>query len=579
MNEQRNLIIAIALSALILFGFQRFFPHSPPPPQPIASSGEVAPGAPPAPAQMGDNRPPVPGAPNAGLSASPVASRDAALAASRRIPIHTPSLTGSIALTGARIDDLTLVGYHEQPDPSSPEITLLSPAGSPAPYYAEFGWVGGEAGIKTPGPTTLWQAANPAAELTVATPLVLSWDNGDGLRFVRTYSVDEHYMFAVAQRVENYGTKPVSLYPYAFITRSGTPTTAGTYILHEGPIGVLDNSLKEIKYTDLKKEHQVTEKGSGGWIGITDKYWLTALVPDQKSENTGRFVYQDVDNTDRYQVDFTQAVPVAVSPGGAADAGFHLFAGAKIVNLLDSYSEKLGIAKFDLAIDFGWFWFLTKPFFYILRALHDALGNMGLAIIAMTVLIKLAMFPLANKSFSAMSKMKRLQPEIQRMQQRFGDDKPRQQQEMMALYKREKVNPASGCLPMVVQIPVFFALYKVLFVTIEMRHAPFIGWIHDLSAPDPTTVFNLFGVIPWDPPAFLHIGLWPLIMGLTMWGQQKMNPQPADPMQAKMFQFLPIVFTFLLGKFAAGLVIYWAWSNTLSILQQWVISKRAAAKG
>ncbi len=584
MNEQRNLVIAIVLSALILLGFQWLLPkmhlHLPGMSQPdVTASTGPAPGVP---LPAGGVLPPVPGVPVPGqvaaAAAPPGETRADALAGSRRIPIRTASLAGSISLTGARVDDLTLLKYRQEPDPKSPPIDLLSPAGAPEPYYAEFGWVTGEAGVKTPGSDTIWQPAHPDAELTSTTPVVLTWDNGDGLRFVRTISVDDNYMFSVAQRVENYGTKPVSLYPYAFVSRTGTPTTAGTYILHEGPLGVLDGSLKELKYTELKKEHQAVEKTTGGWIGITDKYWLTALVPDQKAAETGRFVYQNADNADRYQVDITAVDPTVVAPGGAAESTYHLFAGAKVVNLLDSYATKFGIDKFDLAIDFGWFWFLTKPFFYILRMLHEALGNMGLAILAMTVLIKLAMFPLANKSYTAMSKMKRLQPEIQKMQQRYADDKVRQQQEMMALYKKEKVNPASGCLPMVIQIPVFFSLYKVLFVTIEMRQAPFIGWIHDLSQPDPTTVFNLFGLLPFTPPGFLHIGVWPLIMGLTMWLQQKLNPQPADPTQAKMFQFLPIVFTFLLGRFAAGLVIYWAWSNSLSILQQWVIMRKAGVK-
>ncbi len=570
MNEQRNLIIAIALSVLILLGFQYLFPRAPrpvPPPQQPVATAPAVPG-------LADGRPPVPGM----QPVLPVESRAKSLESSRRIPIRTPSLQGSIALTGARIDDLTLLKYRQAIAKDSPPITLLSPSGAPQPYYAQFGWVTAEPGVKTPGPESIWQPTNPDAVLTPDTPVVLTWDNGEGLRFVRTYTVDANYMFGIVQRVENYGSKPVSLYPYAFINRTGTPKTAGTYILHEGPLGVLDGTLKEKKYSKLKKEHQVAEKSTGGWIGITDKYWLTAVVPDQKAAETGRFVYQDVDNTDRYQVDFTAADPVVVAPNGSAQAGFHLFAGAKVLSLLDKYADTYGIPKFDLAIDFGWFWFLTKPFFQLLRWLHTQLGNMGLAILAMTVMIKLAMFPLANKSYTAMSKMKKLQPEIQKLQQRFADDKMRLQQEMMALYKKEKVNPASGCLPMVIQVPVFFALYKVLYVTIEMRQAPFIGWIHDLSQRDPTTVFNLFGLIPWDPPAMLHIGVWPLIMGVTMWLQQKLNPQPADPMQAKMFQFLPIVFTFMLGRFAAGLVIYWAWSNTLSILQQWVIMKKAGVK-
>ncbi|CAA7624344.1 membrane protein insertase YidC [Magnetospirillum sp. UT-4] len=576
MNDQRNLFLAIALSVAILFGFQWLFPAPQAP----------APATQPEAAQSGSTPPvPVPSATDAAPAApaaaqrSPAETREAALAQSRRIPIRSARLHGSVALKGGRLDDLTLIDYRETPDPASPEIVLLSPNGAPHPYYAEFGWVPADPAVKTPGPEAVWTAA--ASELKAGGTVVLTWDNGEGLRFVRTFGLDENYMFSVAQRVENYGDKPATLHPYALVSRTGTPKTEGMYILHEGPIGVLEGSLKEISYDDLKTDATVKAKTTGGWIGITDKYWLTALIPDQKAEVTGRFVHQRGDTADRYQVDFT-AGPRVVAPGAAEEAGFHLFAGAKLVNLLDGYGEALGIDRFDLAIDFGWFYFLTKPFFYLLRMFHDALGNMGLAIMALTVLIKAAMFPLANKSYVSMSKMKLLQPEVQKLQQRFSEDKVRMQQEMMALYKREKVNPVSGCLPILVQIPIFFALYKVLFVTIEMRHAPFYGWVHDLSAPDPTTVWNLFGLIPWNPdlylPSFMHIGVWPLIMGITMWLQQKLNPQPADPVQAKMFMFLPILFTFMLGQFAAGLVIYWAWSNSLSILQQWVIMRKAGVK-
>lgn len=564
MNEQRNLIFAIVLSAAILFGFQYFFPSSKPAP---VENGPVA-GAPPVP-QAGNVPAP------AVQAASPAENRAAALNKSRRIPVRTPSLHGSINLKGAVFDDLTLVKYTETPDPKSGEITLLSPAGAPHPYFAEFGWVPADAAIKVPKADTIWTpAAGSPAELGAGGKLSLSWDNAEGLRFVRTISVDENYMFTIQQRVENYGTKAVTLHPYALVARSGTPHTEGMYILHEGPLGVLDGTLKEIKYDDLAKEGQVRDKTTGGWLGITDKYWLTALVPDQKEEVTGRFVHQRMDNAERYQVDFTGA-PRVIEPGASVEAGTNFFAGAKQVALLDAYGEKLGIERFSYAIDFGWFWFLTKPFFYLLQMLHSVLGNMGLAILAITVVLKAVMFPLANKSYVSMTKMKKLQPQMQSLQARYGEDKPRLQQEMMALYKREKVNPVSGCLPILVQIPVFFALYKVLFVTIEMRHAPFYGWIHDLSAPDPLTPFNLFGLIPWDPPSFLAIGIWPLIMGVTMWLQQKLNPQPADPVQAKMMSFLPIVFTFMLGNFASGLVIYWAWSNSLSILQQWVIMRKA----
>ena len=574
MNEQRNLFLAIALSVLILFGFQWLFPSKTPAPE--SAPATTAASTPPVPTS-GDAAVPAPTQTAAQMA---VKSRSDALATAKRIRINTPTLHGSLSVTGARLDDLTLAGYHETADPTSKEIELLSPTGAAHPYHAEFGWVPVDAGIKTPGPDTVWSVAQ-GNEVSPGNTVVLNWDNGDGLRFVRTVSVDENYMFQIAQRVENYGTKPVTLHPFGLISRTGTPKTEGMYILHEGPLGVFDGTLKEHKYDDLKKLSTERNKTTGGWIGITDKYWLTALVPDQKEELTGRFVHQRTDNADRYQVDFTGAAKV-VAPGAAAETTFHLFAGAKLVSLLDHYTEKFGVERFDLAIDFGWFYFLTKPFFYLLKMMNSGLGNMGLAILALTVLIKGIMFPLANKSYASMSKMKLLQPQVKALQERFGDDKVRLQQEMMALYKKEKVNPVSGCLPILIQIPVFFALYKVLFVAIEMRHAPFYGWIKDLSAQDPTTIMNLFGLIPWDPalylPAFLHIGVWPLIMGATMWLQQKLNPQPLDPVQAKMMMFLPVVFTFMLGQFAAGLVIYWAWSNILSIAQQWVIMRKYGVK-
>jgi len=575
MNDQRNLFAAIAVSVLILIGWQYFMPAKAPElpsatPQ-VSSPAMTAPSASLSPAQ-----PPAAPAAIAPASVNPVEARATALTASRRISIQTPSLHGSIALLGGRIDDLTLAKYRETPDPASAEITLLSPAGSPNPYWAEFGWVPTEPGVRVPGPDTLWSPQSGGA-LTPDQPVVLSWDNGDGLRFIRTFAIDENYMFSVSQRVENYGTRPVALHPFSLLARTGTPHTEGMYILHEGPLGVFNRTLSETKYDDLKKDGVSRHESEGGWAGITDKYWLTALIPPSKEQTTARFVHQRIDNTDRYQVDYMGGART-VQPGDSLEADFRLFAGAKQVSLLDSYGEKYGIDRFDLAIDFGWFYFLTKPFFYLLQILHSALGNMGLAILALTVVLKLAMYPLANKSYVSMSKMKKLQPAVQALQGRFGEDKMRLQQEMMILYKKEKVNPLSGCLPVLVQIPVFFALYKVLFVTIEMRHAPFYGWIHDLSAQDPTNIFTLFGLIPWAPPSFLHLGLWPLIMGITMYFQQKLNPQPPDPVQAKILSFLPIMFTFLLANFSSGLVIYWAWNNALSIAQQWMIMRRLGVK-
>ncbi|PPR76228.1 MAG: Membrane protein insertase YidC, partial [Alphaproteobacteria bacterium MarineAlpha3_Bin4] len=403
--------------------------------------------------------------------------------------------------------------------------------------------------------------------------VTLSWDNGDGLVFHRTYAIDDNYMVSITQRLANNGPRAVAVHPYGLISRRGTPETTGFYILHEGLLGVFDGTLSEIDYDDLQETGLIEQRSTGGWLGITDKYWLAALIPDQTTTTTSRFLHRIASGVDKYQVDYRG--PKLVAPaGGGVETRNHLFTGAKEVLLMDGYEKAYGIDRFELAIDWGWFYFLTKPIFYSLLWINDHVFNLGLAILLLTVVIKLAFFPLANKSYTSMSKMKKLQPEMTKMRERFGDDKVKLNQEMMALYKREKVNPASGCLPIVVQIPVFFALYKVLFVTIEMRHAPFFGWIQDLSAPDPTTVFNLFGVLPWTPPEFLMIGVWPLLMGITMFLQQKLNPQPTDPVQAKIFLFLPIMFTFLLARFPAGLVIYWAWNNLLSMLQQWVIMRR-----
>jgi len=571
MNDQRNLIAAIAISVLIMLGWQYLWPSKPATPVATPAAG-TAPAA-----SAGTAQVPSPGAaltpaaPGAAPTA-PAVSRAQALDRSARVPVQTPSVHGSVALQGARIDDLTLVKYRETTAPDSPEITLLSPAGAPAPYWAEFGWVPTDSSVKVPGPDTVWSAQS-TAPLTPDRPLVLTWDNGAGLRFVRTYAIDADYMFSVTQRVENYGAAPVVLHPFALLARSGRPHTSDMYILHEGPLGVFDRTLKEVKYDDLKTDGQSRHDSLGGWAGITDKYWLAALVPPSTERVTGRFLHQRIDNTDRYQVDYLGEART-LAAGAAIETGYHLFAGAKQVDMLDSYAETYGIDRFDRSIDFGWFYFLTKPFFYLLKILHGALGNMGLAILALTVLIKLAMFPLANKSYASMAKMKLLQPKVAELQARFGEDKMRLQQEMMLLYKKQKVNPLSGCLPVLVQIPVFFALYKVLFVTIEMRHAPFFGWINDLSVQDPTNIFTLFGLIPWTPPEMFHLGLWPLIMGVTMWLQHKLNPQPLDPMQAKVMALLPIIFTFLLANFASGLVIYWAWNNALSIAQQWLIIKK-----
>ena len=564
MSEQRNVILAVVLSLAIMLGFQLFLmPSSPPPAGSQHAQQQPRQEAPP------HNIAPV----ASGAMPSPSVLSDPAA----RVAIDTPSLHGSLSLIGGRLDALTLVKYHVTPDPRGDEITLLTPPGSPAsPYYVDFGWAPVAPGIEVPGATTRWSADSKI--LRVDAPVTLTWTSPQGIVFRRTVSVDAHYMFTVRQTVENRGSIPLTLAPYQALYRYGTPPTQGMYILHEGPLGVLDETLREKDYSDLKKDGRAfKEESEGGWVGITDKYWLVALIPPQDQKSTLRFLHQMVSGSDVYQVDHV-GLPQTVAPGATITVEAGVFAGAKEARLLDHYVETMKIPHFDLAIDFGWFYFLTKPFFHALTFLNGLVGNFGVAILLFTVVIKALVFPLANKSYQAMSKMKKLQPELKRLQERFSDDRMRLNQEMMALYKQEKVNPAAGCLPILIQIPVFFALYKVLFVTIEMRHAPFFGWIQDLSAPDPTSLFNLFGLIPWTPPTLLHIGVWPLIMGVTMWLQQKMNPQPTDPIQARVFAVLPVAFTVMLAQFSAGLVIYWAWNNVLSVVQQWVIMKKMGVK-
>ncbi len=498
-----------------------------------------------------------------------------------RLRISAPRVEGSINLLGARLDDLVLRDYHEQVNPDSPLVRLLEPRADPQPYYVQFGWTADSPDAKVPDLDAQWTASAP--ELTVASPVTLSWDNGAGQVFEIALSVDANYLFTAEQRVRNTGAAAISVHPWSRIRRDYTPTTAGYYILHEGLLGVLGGRLQEQTYDKVKSESNKTHGPSldvpttGGWAGITDKYWLTALIPDQTVPVIASFRHLTENNGDRYQADFVSKDPLAVGPGAVGSSTTRLFAGAKVVQLLDRYESELGIPNFDKAIDFGWFYFLTKPIFYALDWLFKLTGNFGVAILIFTVFAKAVFFPLANKSYKSMSKMKLLGPKMQEIRERLKEDPAKMQGEIMGLYKSEKVNPASGCLPILVQIPVFFSLYKVIFVTIEMRHAPFFGWIHDLSAVDPTNVFNLFGLLPFDPAAYshlLHLGAWPLIMGVTMFLQQKLNPPPPDPVQARLFQYMPIIFTFMLASFPAGLVIYWSWNNLLTIAQQWMIMRQ-----
>jgi len=590
--DNRNLILAIVLSVVILFGFQHVYEIFYPKPDipsstsaqrtatkdvPDAGTGGAPDAAEQSPGPVADALPPsVPGTvpPPA---ASAAQSRAEALADVPRVKIFTPTLHGSISLVGGRLDDLTLAKYHETLNPKSPEVVLFSPRGTPKAYFAEVGWVSSTptSSVVVPVADTLWTADRET--LTPENPVRLTWDNGAGLIFTRTIAVDEDYLFTITQQVENTGADTVDLNAYSLVSRQGTPAGRSFYILHEGPLGVFDGTLKEVDYDELQEVGSIQQTTKGGWIGFTDKYWLAALAPNQQQTVNTRFVHLPGGDDEKFQVDALGA-SVSVAPGEMTQVASQVFAGAKVLRILQRYEDEYHIQKLTLAIDFGWFWFLTRPLSEVLIWAESWIGNLGVAILLLTVVIKLAFFPLANKSYRAMSQMRKLQPEMMKLRERFGDDKARLNQEMMALYKREKVNPTSGCLPMIIQIPVFFSLYKVLFVTIEMRHAPFFGWIQDLSAPDPTTVFNLFGLIPWQPPELLMIGAWPLIMGITMFLQQKLNPQPPDPIQAKIFMLLPVVFTVMLARFPAGLVIYWTWNNILSIIQQWVIMRRMGVK-
>ncbi len=540
-------------------------------PAPSAGTSE---GAQPAGAPSAPGSTPAPaGATAPAAAGAATISRDAAVASTQRVKIETPSLKGSINLVGGRVDDLLLADYHETVDPSSPLVELFSPAGTEHPYFADFGWVADKDGPAVPKADTLWQA--DGGTLSPGHDVTLSWDNGAGLVFERTFSVDEKYMFTVQQSVENTTGDAVTLYPYGLVSRTGLPQTLGYYILHEGMIGYLgDDGLQEIKYKKLNDTPSITPpKTDSGWLGITDKYWSAALIPLGGQPFQPRFYKGSVGNEPTYQADFLGDA-VSVPAGGTALAETRLFAGAKETSLLGHYEEQLDIPHFDLMIDWGWFFFITKPMFKLIDWLYRFLGNFGLAILAVTVIVKAIFFPLANRSYSSMSKMKKLQPEMKKLQERHKDDRMALQKEMMELYKKEKVNPIAGCWPIVIQIPVFFSLYKVLFITIEMRHAPFFGWIQDLSSPDPTNIFTLFGLIPWDTPQMLHLGVWPLIMGFTMFVQMRMNPTPPDKTQAMIFNWMPLIFTFMLARFPAGLVIYWAWNNSLSVLQQGVIMKR-----
>jgi YidC/Oxa1 family membrane protein insertase len=585
MSDQKNTILAIALSALVFIVWQYFFGFSLQEKQKQVVQQQQQAQQAQSPAAPAQTRPAAPGqVPGTATPQKTEVSREDALAKSPRVRINTPRVTGSIALTGGRIDDVSLATYRETVDPNSPAIILLSPSGSPSPFYAEFGWVpAAGANVKVPSEDTVWQQQG-SGELGIDKPVTLTWDNGQGLEFRRTISVDDKYMFSVRDDVVNKGTAGVTLYPYALISRHGTPPTLGYYILFEGLIGVLGDKLQEVKYTDIEKSKVEEFKDvKNGWLGFTDKYWAAVLVPETTDRLNAKMSFSTLGDAKTYQTDYLLDAR-NIAPGATGSATARLFAGAKEVATVNGYERDLGLNRFKLLIDWGMFWFITQPMFAVIDYFFHLVGNFGVAILIVTVLVKLAFFPLANKSYASMAKMKAVQPQMAALRERYPDDKVKQQQEMMEIYKREKINPVAGCLPIVIQIPVFFSLYKVLFITIEMRHAPFFGWIKDLSAPDPTNIFTLLGAIPWDPTSvpvighWLVLGIWPLIMGITMWVQMKLNPAPPDPTQKMIFDWMPVIFTFMLSSFSAGLVIYWAWNNTLSVLQQSVIMHKNGAK-
>jgi YidC/Oxa1 family membrane protein insertase len=522
-----------------------------------------------------------PGAP--ALNAPPAVTRAAALAASPRVPVETPALKGSISLRGARLDDLFLTQYRQTTAKTSPPVEMLRPEGTAFPWFVDFGWVGQNIPA-LPGPATVWTLSE-GSTLAPGQPVVLTYVNGQGLTFTRRIAVDEHYMFTLTDTVANTGAIPVTLAPYGSVQRQGVPLEVGkTGVVHEGSIGYLDGRVRAFKYKDLSKKGVQPQEftSANAWTGITDRYWLAALVPNAAEQVHA--VYRDAKagDLDVYEANYTGA-PRTIAPGTQVTATQRLFAGAKTVPLLQAYEKNLGIAHFDDAIDWGMFWFLTRPIFTFLEYIFAHVGTFGIAILLLTVAVRVAFFPIANKQYESMTKMKKLQPLMEDVKKRFKDDPAKQQQEIMALYQREKVNPLAGCLPILLQIPVFFSLYKVLSVTIEMRHAPFLNFT-DLSARDPTTIWNLFGLIPWNPAhapligsildTTLHLGILPLCYGFTMWLTTSMSPPAGDPAQQRIFQLMPLVFMFIMAPFAVGLLIYWTWSNVLTTVQQYVMMRR-----
>lgn len=573
--DSRNYIVALLLSALVLLFWHFFFIAPMAERQKLAAERAAA-------AQKlaegeGAAGPAATGVPGMPASAGPVQAqtREAALVSGgARIVFENDKVDGSIRLTGAQIDDLRLRKYRETLDPTSDEVIFLTPRGTASATFAETGWVPAPGSqTRVPDATSVWSSSSTT--LAPGKPVTLTWDNGQGLVFIRRVAIDENYMFTVTDGVQNNTGAPVTLFPYAIATREGEPKHTPQWTLHEGLFGVLAGLLEKYTYADLRdaKDPEAKFEGTGGWLGITDKYWMVTVVPPQNEKYTGRFSIARERQGEVFRADYLLQ-PRNVAAGGNTSVTHHVFAGAKIVSLVEAYQQQLGILRYDMTIDWGWFSFFTYWIFKALDVINHQVGNFGIAIIILTIIVKIIFYPLANASYVSITKLKKIQPEMQELQLRYKDDKPKMQQELIALYRREKVNPFMGCVPMLLQIPIFFSLYKVLFVTIEMRHAPFFGWIQDLAAADPTSIFNLFGLLPYSVPEWLLVGIWPLLMGFTMWFQMKMSPPSPDPTQRQVMMFMPPVFTYLMATFPAGLVIYWTVNNVLSIGQQYIIMRR-----
>tara|TARA_A100001011_G_scaffold385558_1_gene459750 strand:- start:57 stop:1739 length:1683 start_codon:yes stop_codon:yes gene_type:complete len=500
-----------------------------------------------------------------------VISREESINKSKRVKIENKNIIGSISLKGGLIDDVSFK-KHKQNLKNKKNVEFLNPAETKDGFYAETGWTSINNKIKVPTKETVWDVVGNNI-LGENNPVTLQWNNGNGITFKKIIELDDKFLFKITQQVQNKTSSSIELYPYAQLTRNKIPDDIQNfYISHEGFIGVFDEELKEDDYDDIE-EKKIVREADEGWLGITDKFWVMALVPAKGENFKSTFLYND-----SFKANYILNNPTIINPSSNNSNKVKLFVAAKEVETIDSYAANENINKFDLVIDWGWFYFFTKPLFFIIDYLFKFSGNFGFAIVIITIAIRLVFFPLANYSFRSMAKMKAVQPEMMRLKELHKEDKVKLQQEMMALYRKEKINPASGCLPILIQIPFFFAIYKMLFISLEMRHQPFFGWIKDLSDKDPTTIFNLFGLIPWDPPSFLIIGIWPILMGASMWVQQKLNPAPADPVQAKIFAFFPLFLTIILASFPSGLVVYWTINNILTIAQQWVIMRQTKVK-